>query len=461
MRVQRAVAVLAVLFLAISAWSQSGKVYFSVSTSQTFSPGEKPKVRLYARNVKELEFRVYKLHDPLAFFQRLQDVHSFGPQHLMRERIDERTWIERFHDWKHEMWTSLRNFFRRQFSADSRSAIRERHAQQAQRSNVSGAAQFAQVPLLNSQQLVARWKVTLPPQYVSESSDLPLDTLAPGGYVVEVTDGTYRAYTVVLVTRMALLTKTSPGQVVAFTTDRKTGDSIGGATITVWRQKAVAVQFKTADDGAGEAHFNAPKLLRSHAAGVGADEEEDFVGNAEWVLAQHGEDVALVAPYSLNLSSDPAADWLGYVYTERPVYRPGHTVQFKAILRKHNGDALQLPTEREAEVVITDSGENQVYKKTLPLSPMGSLHGSLDLPATAALGEYSIRASNAQGSAQGGFSVEEYKKPEYFVKVTPQAARAAGRQGNGDHRSPLFLRRAGRLCQGALRGAHLARLVLG
>jgi len=426
MRMQRVVAVLAilaVLFLATSAWAQGGKVYFSVSTSKTFAPGEKPKVRLFARNVDALEFRVYKVHDALAFFERLQDVHSFGPQHLMRERIDERTWLERFHDWKHDTWVGLRNFFRHQFSAESREAIRERHAQQAQRSNVSGATQFAQVPLLNSQQLVARWRVTLPPKYVSESSDLPLDSLPAGTYVVEVTDGTYRAYTVLLVTRMVLVTKTSPGQVVAFTADRKTGETLGGATVTVWRQKAVAAQFKTADDGAGEARFNAPKLERSHAADVGADEEEDFVGNAEWVLAQRGDDVALVAPYSLSLSSDPASDWLGYVYTERPVYRPGHTVQFKAILRKRNGDAIQLPTEREAEVVITDVSDNQVYKKTLPLSPMGSLHGSLDLPATAALGGYSIRVSNGQGSAMGSFEVEEYKKPEYFVKVTPSRPR--------------------------------------
>ena len=28
---------------------------------------------------------------------------------------------------------------------------------------------------------------------------------------------------------------------------------------------------------------------------------------------------------------------MGYIYTDRPVYRPGHTVHFKGVLRQRDG----------------------------------------------------------------------------------------------------------------------------
>jgi alpha-2-macroglobulin len=183
-----------------------------------------------------------------------------------------------------------------------------------------------------------------------------------------------------------------------------------------WRHKKQAAQFKTDAQGLGEANL-APDTPQ---------ERETNDWGSEWVLAQHNEDVALVAPYSLNLSSDPNQDWRGYVYTDRPVYRPGDTVQFKAILRKQDGDRLLLPSEREVQVRIDDAARNTILQKTYPLSAYGSLSGSLDLPATATLGFCSISLS--KGMVGGSFQVEEYKKPDYFVKVTPAARRVL--QGN-------------------------------
>jgi len=51
---------------------------FSLSTTRTFAPGESVKIQLLARNVPELEFRVYKVRDAEKFFSGLNDAHSFG-----------------------------------------------------------------------------------------------------------------------------------------------------------------------------------------------------------------------------------------------------------------------------------------------------------------------------------------------------------------------------------------------
>jgi hypothetical protein len=398
--------------------AQSKEVYFSLSSDRTFRPDEKPKVNVYAHNVDVLEFRVYKVQDPAAFFAKLDDLHEFGVKHYSpQEQVDQRTWLEKFHDWKRQLWHWIRDFFRGQFSGSAREEIRDWHSGKAKRSRVTGAAGFADVPLLNSQQLVARWRMEMPPKYVSESANLPLENLAPGLYAVEATDGKYRAYTVIVVTQMALITKTAPGQVIAFTVDRTSGEPIPDVKISVWQKKNKLIDFTTGADGMGEA-----AVAVKHEE-TSADDPDS--SNQSWILAQRGSDVAIVAPYSLNLSSNPNEDWTGYIYTDRPVYRPGHTVQFKAIIRKRSGDKLLLPAERQAEVTISDSANNPVLKKSYTLSPFGSLNGTLDLPQTAALGYYYFRATVGGSRAEigGSFEVQEYKKPEYFVKVTPERNR--------------------------------------
>ena len=417
----RFVTVLFVVVLSsLLSYAQSRQVYFSLSSDRTFRPDEKPKVNVYAHNVDVLEFRVYKVQDAEAFFAKLDDLHEFGVKHYSpAEQVDQRTWLEKFHDWKRNCWRWIRDFFRGQFTDESRAEIREWHSSKAKRIRLSGAVGFANVPLLNSQQLVARWRMELPPRYVSESSELPLENLKPGLYVVEATDGTYRAYTVIVVSQMALVTKTASGQVVAFTVDRTTGEPVSGANVSVWSKKSKLANFTTGADGMGESAVE----VKQREEGSSDEDESGYSSN--WILARHGEDVAIVAPYSLNLSSNPREDWAGYVYTDRPVYRPGHTVQFKAIVRKRSGEKLLLPSERRVDVTIEDAADNPVLKKSYTLSPFGSLNGSLELPQTAALGYYTISiAIGGQSVAIGGnFEVQEYKKPEYFVKVTPERNR--------------------------------------
>lgn len=409
----------ALTLLALPAFAREKQVYFSVSTSKSFRTNEKPKVQLYAHDVDVLEFRVYRVQDPVAFFSKLNDVHEFGPRrnYSPREQVDERTALERFHDWKMSVWRWIRNFFRSQYSADARAEIRERHSEKARRIAIRGTAAFADVPVLNSQQLVARWRLELPPKYVSESSDLPIDSLPAGAYVVEATDGTYRAYTVLLVSEMALITKSGNGRLLAFTAGRDKGQPISGAVVTVWRHKQVA-RFTTDAQGLGETAI-ASAAEQSEDAAEDGEAAGDY--GSEWVLAQHGNDVALVASYGLNLSSNPERDWTGYVYTDRPVYRPGDTVHFKAIVRKQQGERLLLPSDRTVEVTVQDAGNNTLLKKTYTLSEFGSVNGELQLPATAALGYTNVRLD--KGSISGDFQIEEYKKPEYFVKVTPETAR--------------------------------------
>src|SRR5262249_26672388 len=117
------------------------------------------------------------------------------------------------------------------------------------------------------------------------------------------------------------------------------------------------------------------------------------------VVAVRGDDVALVAPYSYNLSSNPAEDWVGYLYTDRPVYRPGHTVHWKAIPRTRSGEGWAGPAGRRVRVRMEDSAGKEPAATILPVSTFGSVHGDLSLGADAALGYYSITVLGEDGQS--------------------------------------------------------------
>src|SRR6266403_941999 len=396
---------MACIFLA-PANGQGPAAYFSISTNKTFLPREKIGIRLFSTNVQALEFRVYKVKDPISFFERLDNAHNFGHASI-REQIETPTFIERFHDWKRALWVEIRDFFRMQLSARSRAGIRESQGN-GRKAQAEGADVFAQTPLLNSSQLVARWRQNLQPHYISATESVPVESLAKGLYVVEATDGSLRAYTLIIVSDLGIITKAAPGQVLAYAADRRTRAPVPEADIRVWSDKKENARLKSDSNGLVEAPFPPGK-------------PEDIR-----VVAIRGDDFALVTPYSYNLSSDREEDWTGYVYTDRPVYRPGHTVQFKVILRTRSGERYTVPAGQSVQIVIEDPTSKHRLQANFPVSSFGTVHGELKLSGTAALGYYSISVSTGgqrHYNMSGGFHVDEHKKPEYEVKVTPAQTR--------------------------------------
>src|ERR1039458_910781 len=255
---------------------------FSLSTTRTFAPGESVKIQLMASNVPELEFRVYKVRDAEKFFAGLKDSHSFGIQNYAPgEQIDQTTFVERLHDFKAHLWFLMRHFFRGQFTDEARDSFREQQGKLGKRSQVVGAAQFAQIPLLNASQLVARWKLETPPALVSDTQQLPVDGLGAGVYLIEATDGTYKAYTVAIVTSIALVERASNGQADLYVADRKSGAPIEKADVELWAGGQQQSKAQTGMDGMASLAITTPR--------------EALGGQPEnvWILARHGSDAAI------------------------------------------------------------------------------------------------------------------------------------------------------------------------
>lgn len=402
--------------LAASARAEEAKLRsFSLSSSRTFAPGESVKIQLFARNVLALEFRVYKVNDPQKFFAGLKDLHSFGEaDYSPSEQIDKKTFLEKVHDFKADLWWRMRHFFRSQFTDEARDSFREQQGNLGKRSKVIGVSEFAQIPLLNASQLVSRWKLVTPPAIVSETLQLPIDGLKSGVYLVEATDGTYKAYTVVIVTQIALVERTADGHALLFVADRKTGAPVADAAVVLYNSHKLDAQGRTDANGMAT-------LASSSAQGADSD--------ASWMLARHGSDTALVTAWGYEFGSTSSkSDTVSYVYTDRPVYRPGHTVHIKAILRERKDDQLLLPPSGSQTIEVTDADNKTIFSRSVLLSAHGSISADLELAPDAGLGYYTVRINGESTEGGGSFYVEEYKKPEYQVTVKPSAPRVL--QGN-------------------------------
>jgi uncharacterized protein YfaS (alpha-2-macroglobulin family) len=412
----RKLVLLLLLLAALPALAKDAPRSFSLSTNRTFAPGESVKIQLFARNVPELEFRVYQVRDPFKFFAGLKDPHSFGDQsYSPAEQIDERTWIEKIHDYKAHLWWRVRRFFRGQFTDDARDSFREKQASLGKRSKVVGATQFAQIPLLNESQLVARWKLETPPTLVSDTQQLPIDGLAAGVYLIEATDGTYKAYTVAIVTSIAVVERAGNGAASLYVADRKTGSPIGNADLALWSDGRQQSAAKTGSDGMAMLTMS----IRGGAQGAAPENV--------WILARHGADAALVTPWGYAFQQESGNGLTSYIYTDRPVYRPGHTVHIKAVVRREKNDSLLLPDEKTLKLKVIDASRKVVLSQDLPVSAHGTVTADLNLETDAGLGYYFIQFDGTtEGS--GSFYVEEYKKPEYQVTVKPSAPRVL--QGN-------------------------------
>ena len=382
----------------------STEPFFTVSSQQTFAPSQQPKIWIQFRQVDRLDFRIYRVKDPVAFFGKLKDAHSFGSE--KRELAREKTWLERIHAWKVDLRLSLRDFFRLQLRYETRSNFRASRTQEQKLNRIPlDVTAYAQVPLLNREQLVLAWRELLPKTRDSEYREIPVDLHQKGLFLVEVANRELRAYTVVMITDLALVSKTAPGQILLFVANRASGNPVEGATAVVFNNHQELARATTDASGVSQATFEHIKV-------------EDSI-----MVATKDQDVAATSVESFFFFDSSATNYVGYIYTDRPVYRPTHEVQFKGILRARRGGQYSLDVPGPVTVEITDGNSKTVYQQKLNLSPYGSFHGQLTLSPLAALGGYSITAHLGEKSVYGSFEVEEYKKPEYEVTVSTDKAR--------------------------------------
>jgi len=105
-----------------------------------------------------------------------------------------------------------------------------------------------------------------------------------------------------------------------------------------------------------------------------------------------------------------------FTVTDRPVYRPEQSVKYKIWIANAKYDQERsLYADQSVTIQIRDPKGDKIQEQSLRTDRFGGVESELKLAKNAALGVYSF-GSTSHGMT-GTFRVEEYKKPEFEVKV--------------------------------------------
>ncbi len=226
----------------------------------------------------------------------------------------------------------------------------------------------------------------------------------------------------------ALITKLAHDQLVVWALDYDTGKPASAIQVHTspiparyYDSEASLSEQVGATDSVGLAQFTVPVQRSSYESWSQPDRH--------LVLIDGKQRLGLTAtpwqlgylPQTLDIYPRPVAPRsLAYIFSDRPIYRPGETVSLKGIVRFDDDAILSVPsTESTFELTITDPQGSEILASETSTNELGSFSIQVALATDAPTGNYSVRLSEADGRRIGyaRFRVAEYRVPEFEVNV--------------------------------------------
>ena len=379
---------------------------FSISTPRIFGPKDKEiYINLSSKGVRYVDIKIYKLKEPLKFIinskykQNLRS-YKFSYRLDLKEQILNDLW-ERLNNLQY----SIRIGLRRMIPYDERVKIKE----------LFGIKEFKEfsVPepplnirvnkFLRDEEVLYFFR-----EYVPKPKDknwwsyrrilLPIKDV--GTYLVEASYNGKVAYTLVMVNKISIAVKATAttGKFLVFLENKYTSTPLEGGDIYIVRRDKILAKGKTGKDGI---------YFLKHI---------DFSMKDIYVIAAYGKEITISnAPYLYSEN----ANFEIYTYTDRPIYKPGHIVYFKTILRQNNIYTYSLPPVGEkVKVSLRDPDYNLILEKEETIDEFGTISDKIELSEDAALGYYTISVEYKDNRDTAYFQVEDYEKPDFELKTS-------------------------------------------
>ena len=231
-------------------------------------------------------------------------------------------------------------------------------------------------------------------------------------------------YHILVVSPYQMILKAGTDEGLVWLTDLSTGEPVNGISVRLFDEHMRDLSSGRTDrEGLFRASYDARDSWKILYAVAGSETAEEF-----GIITNRWNDG--IGTWDFNLPfEDYRSAYVGLVYTDRPMYRPGQTVHFKGVVRLDNDAHYSLISGvSDVDVSIYDGEGNRVLRESLPLNEMGTFSGDMELDDEAGLGYYHLEASvPALGDQEtrvfyADFQVAEYRKPEYEVSVSTDLA---------------------------------------
>lgn len=121
--------------------------------------------------------------------------------------------------------------------------------------------------------------------------------------------------------------------------------------------------------------------------------------------------------FASTWSGTPSRPMRIYLYTDRPLYRPGEYIYFKGILRELTPDGPRYPGETLVKWSIRDAKWRQIAKGAIRTNRFGTFSAKVKIPDKPALGYWYLDAFAGTVSSRIRFEVRAYRKPDFKVHL--------------------------------------------
>ncbi len=217
-------------------------------------------------------------------------------------------------------------------------------------------------------------------------------------------------------TDLGLMQKSNGRETMIFATSLTTGKPVPGVRLTMVDQAQKLLGYADTDaNGIATLKGSDPALVLAEIAGDCTAIQTNEAG------------INGVIPYDIPTAWEdvwkPARQT--FVFSDRPLYRPGDTIHLKAHTRLRSGDTLTLDSAPiKGRVSIRDPRYRTILDKEITFSANGSWSDDMKLPETP-LGWYHLTVSfnkegNDEDSSEAGnhsFRIDDYKPNTFEVKL--------------------------------------------
>ena len=264
----------------------------------------------------------------------------------------------------------------------------------------------------------AAWELELKPRagHFDKRVSVVTPLQKPGAYLLTASiAGGNTSRIVVWVADTVILKKQLDKASYYFVADAQTGRPVPGAQLEFFGYQQRYVNNNTFEVDTAEF------ASQTDADGQLMPKQDNLKSQFQWIVTAKTADGRFAYMGFSNLWYGEYHDYeynqtKVFTITDRPVYRPSQSVKFKCWIgqAKYDVEGKSRFAGTSYKIQIQNPKGDKVLEKTFKTDEYGGLDGEFPVEKDATLGVYSINVANIGGSS---FRVEEYKKPEFEVKV--------------------------------------------
>lgn len=138
---------------------------------------------------------------------------------------------------------------------------------------------------------------------------------------------------------------------------------------------------------------------------------QDVIG----AVVTSGTDSAIISDWADTINWAMRAESYNkvYLYTDRPIYRPGHEVNIKGLYRTNYDGVYNIDKTQDINIEIINTNGDTIVSQKVMVNKYGTFNTKITLPQDAPLGTYNIHALDQYAF----FEVQEYVGAAFEAKT--------------------------------------------